>query len=81
MPTDSEIATAVQELRSFIRRCDRTGVKPGSRAAAYVAIATRALDAYDNSMRSPARDERLRALARETRKQVGQGDQETRRPS
>jgi hypothetical protein len=78
MPTDSEIATAVQELRSFIRRCDQTGVQPGSRNAAYFEIARRALDAYDKSMHSPARDERLRTLARETRKLSGQSDQETR---
>jgi hypothetical protein len=72
MPTDSEIATAVKELRSFIRRCDRTGVQPGSRTAACVEIARRALAAYDNSMRSPPRDETLRTLARGTRRLLDQ---------
>jgi hypothetical protein len=68
MQTDSDIETVVRELRAFVRRCDRSGVQPESRTAAYFEIARRVLDTYDNSMRSPARDERLRSLARETRK-------------
>jgi hypothetical protein len=72
MLTESEIAAAVEELRSFVRRCDRTGVQPGSRTASYVEIARRALDMHDHSTRSPARDERLRALAREAAKLLGE---------
>jgi hypothetical protein len=67
MRNDPEIGMAVEELRSFVRRCTQTGVGPGTRTASYFEIARRALDAYDSSMRSSSRDERLRVLARETR--------------
>jgi hypothetical protein len=67
MSTDPEITTAVEELRSFVERCAQRRVEPGTRTARYVEIAQRTLDAYDSSIRSPSRDERLRGLARETR--------------
>jgi hypothetical protein len=68
MLTDFELETAVQELRSFVGHFDQRDLQRGSRTANYVDLARRALAAYENAARSPARDERLRALARETRK-------------
>ena len=47
--TEPEIAALVDELRSFLHRCQDEGIEPGSRLAIYATIARRALDAYDSS--------------------------------
>jgi hypothetical protein len=65
--TNGDLEHVLDELRSFVRRNETRSVPQGSRTAKYVEPAKRALSAYDASIRSPSRDEHLRALARETR--------------